>query len=100
MEVVKIFDHLSFFLIIKLENVSFRELFRIVADGLVDFLGCYTIQFGDIAIEDYLPVAQGGSAIFVLPDFCRENLISEFFAVRVQGCEYGGFAAHKMSGGR
>ena len=24
--------------------------------------------------EDYLLVAQGGSAIFVLPDFCRENI--------------------------
>ena len=33
MEVVKIFDHLSFFLIIKFENVSFRELFRIVANS-------------------------------------------------------------------
>ena len=58
-EPVKIFDQFIFLLIINRPNVPFREFFRVVSHCLIDFFGLYTVQFGDITVEDDLLVAQG-----------------------------------------
>ena len=58
-EPVKIFDQFIFLLIINRPNVPFREFLRVISHRLIDFFGLYTVQFGDITVEDDLLVAQG-----------------------------------------
>ncbi len=56
-KLVEIFDQFIFLLLIYHPNVTFRKLFRIVVHGLIDSLGLYVVQFGDITVEDDLLVA-------------------------------------------
>ena len=57
-KVVKNFDNLHFLLSIKLKDIPFWEFSRVVPHGLVNLFGLYTVQFGDITIEDHLLVSQ------------------------------------------
>ena len=81
-------------MIVKLNDVSLWKLFGIVAHCFIDALGLHAVQFGDIAIEDDLLVAQGDDptkttnhqkgAFLIVPDFGRIEIdfgeIGEDFA--------------------
>ncbi len=63
-EPVEIFDQFISLLIIKLKDVPIRKFFWVVAYRFIDAFGLHTVQFGDIAVEDYLLVAQGDDFFF------------------------------------
>ena len=46
--------------------MPFWEFSGVVPHGLVNLFGLYTVQFGDIAIEDDLLVSQGDDLLFYL----------------------------------
>ncbi len=55
-KVVKIFDHILFLTVSQFDNISRRKLIRIVSYGLVNHLGCYSIQFSNISVKDDLRI--------------------------------------------
>ena len=55
-EVVKTFDHILFLAVSQFDNISRRKLIRIVSYGLVNHLGCYSIQFSNISVKDDLRI--------------------------------------------
>ncbi len=73
-EVVKIFDHILFLAVSQFDNISRRKLIRIVSYGLVNHLGCYSIQFSNISVKDDLriPDDKGKKAA---PDMFESRLL-------------------------
>lgn len=55
---VKNFDHLDFLLIVKLKDITFRKFSGVILHGLVDLFCLYPVQFGDIAVQNYLLTTQ------------------------------------------
>ena len=53
-------------MIIKLKDITLRKLFWIVLHCLINDSCLYTVQFGDITVEDDLLVAQGDDFFFYL----------------------------------
>ena len=58
-EPVKIFDQFTFLMFINHPNVPIWKFSGVVLHGLINLFGLYTVQFGDITVEDDLLVAQG-----------------------------------------
>ena len=49
---------------INLKNIVLREFFGVVAYRFIDAFCRHTVQFSDVAVEDYLLVAQGDDFFF------------------------------------
>ena len=58
-EPVEIFHQFVFFILVQFKNIPFWKLLRIVLNRFVDVSCFHAVQFSDIAVEDYLLVAQG-----------------------------------------
>ena len=63
-KVVKIFDHMLFLAVSQFDNISRRKLIRIVSYGLVNHLGCYSIQLCNISVKDDLLIPDDNDFTF------------------------------------
>ena len=77
-EPVEIFDQFVFLFDIQRNNISVREFIWVVLQSLVDTFGLYSIQLGNIPIEDNLLISNDD--YFVLC-FCYVFFLSHIFEV-------------------
>ena len=63
-EPIKIFDEFFFLVVIQLNNITWRKLFRVVSLCLVDFSGFYSIQFRNISVKDNLRIPDDNDFTF------------------------------------
>ena len=85
-EVVKIFDHILFLAVSQFDNISRRKLIRIVSYGLVNHLGCYSIQFCNISVKDDLRIPDDNDFTFCFLQYLLD--VPYFLFIRMMPLRY------------
>lgn len=68
-KVVKIFHHILFFRLLKLEYVSIRKLIRVVADSFINFFGFHSVELCHVGVQQYVLIAKPHDPVAYIAEF-------------------------------